>query len=84
MLKAFHVSDEELWAAEDAEQAAREYEAATGERCGNEYPREMTEAELDAGQPEFDEDGERTGGKTSVRAMLAEQTSVGFLAGPDW
>lgn len=50
-LKAFHVSEEELWAAETAEQAAADYENETGSACGDGYPQELTDADLDAEQP---------------------------------
>lgn len=82
MLKAFHVSDEELWCADSAEEAAADYLEETGEQCADGYPRELTDAELDAEQPEFDENECRTGGTTSARQWLAETTAPGFLAGP--
>lgn len=84
MLKAFHVSDEELWAAETAEQAAADYEHETGEKCEDGYPHELTVAELNAEQPEFDEDENETGGKTSVQQMLLEMAEPGFLAATRW
>ena len=81
MLKAFYVSDEELWCADSAEEAAADYLEETGEPCEDGYPRELTDFELDAEQPEFDENERQTGGKTSVRQMLAEMSTRGFLAG---
>jgi hypothetical protein len=82
MLKAFHVSDEELWCADSAEEAAADYLEETGEQCADGYPCELTDEELDAEQPEFDENECQTGGKTSARKWLAEMTAPGFLAGP--
>ena len=85
MVKAFYVSECELWAAETAEQAKQDYERETGEECIDGYPQELTDAELDAELPEFDEDEAQTGGKTSVRQMLSEFAyGVGFLACSDW
>jgi hypothetical protein len=84
MLKAFHVSEEELWCAETAEQAAANYLEKTGEGCLDDYPQELTDAELDAEYPEFDENECQTGGKTSVRQWLAEMTAPGFLGGTIW
>lgn len=85
MLKAFYVNDEELWCANSAEEAAADYLEETGEHCEDGYPRELTDAELDAEQPEFDENEERTGGTTSVRKMLEEHgDEPGWLAGSEW
>jgi len=85
MLKAFYVSECELWAAETAEQAKQDYERETGELCVDGYPQELTEAELDKEYPEFDEDEAPTDNMTSVRQMLREHgDTVGFLAGTDY
>lgn len=85
MLKAFACTDEDLYAAESAEQAAQLCREQTGEPCDDGYPRELTDAELDAPQPEFDEDERETGGTTSVRQMLAEHgDEPGWLAGSRW
>ena len=84
MLKAFEVSDCELWAAETADQAAADYERETGEKCEDGYPRELTVPELNTEQPEFDEDENETGGTTSVQQMLLEMAGPGFLAASRW
>ncbi|NMW26248.1 hypothetical protein HFP05_18330 [Rhodanobacter denitrificans] len=84
MLKAYYCDDMDLYAAESAEQAAQVYEEHTNDRPDEGYPRELTDAELDAPQPEFDENEERTGGTTSIRQMLAEHgDEPGWLAGRD-
>lgn len=80
-LKVF-VIDEELYAATSAAHAAELHVEQTGEQPDYE-PREMTEEELDAPQPEFDENVAPTGGSTTVRQMLAEHgDEPGWLAGP--
>lgn len=85
MLKAFRCDDTDLYAAKDAEQAAAVYEAQCGEKPEAGYPEELTDAELDAPQPEFDENEQRTGGTTSIRQMLAEHgDDPGWLAGSEW
>lgn len=84
-LKAFACDEYDLYAAESAEQAAALYKEATGEQPEDGYPRELTDAELDALQPEFDENERRTGNITSVRQMLAEHgNEPGWLAGSEW
>lgn len=84
-LKAFQCNDTELFAATDAKQAAELYEAYTGDPVEDGYPQELTDAELDAPQPEFDENEQRTGRTTSVRQFLAEHgDEPGWLAGSEW
>lgn len=81
MLKVFAIGEDDLYAAADAEQAKQLWKDQVGEDCEDE-PRELTDAELDATQPEFDEDENQTGGTTSVRQMLAEHgDEPGWLAG---
>lgn len=85
MLKAFRCTDMDLYAAADATQCAKLYEEHCGDKLEDGYPEELTDAELDASQPEFNEDGERTGGTTSIRQMLAEHgDEPGWLAGSEW
>lgn len=85
MLKVYQCDDSDLYAAESAEQAAELYKDMTGEKPDDGYPRELTDEELDAPQPEFDENENRTGGTTSVRQMLAEHgDGPGWLAGSEW
>lgn len=82
MLKVYRCGDEDLYAAENAEQARKLCEEMTGEPLADEYLQELTDAELDAEQPEFDEDERQTGGTTTVRRMLAEHgDEPGWLAG---
>lgn len=80
MLKAFEFDDGDLYAAENPEQASRLYSENVGyEPCDT--PRELTDIELDATQPSFDENGDPDGGTTSVRQMLAEfGNEPGWLA----
>lgn len=83
MLKAFRF-DEDLYAAETVEQARACWKEDTGEEYADEV-QELDDTELDAPQPEFDENEERTGGTTSVRAMLSEHgDEPGWLAGGNW
>lgn len=82
-LKVF-VVDEELYVATSAAHAAELHVAHTGDQPDDE-PREMTEEELDAPQPEYDEDEAPTGDTTTVRQMLAEHgDEPGWLAGPNY
>lgn len=84
-LKAFACDEYELYAAESAEEAAAFHRILTGESPEDGYPRELTDAELDAPQPELDEDENPTGNMTSVRQMLVEHGSEpGWLAGGEW
>lgn len=85
MLKAYYCDETELFAAENVEQAEQLYAEIVGERTQEGYPRELTDAELDEIQPEFDENEERTGNATSIRQMLAEHgDEPGWLAGGIW
>lgn len=83
-LKAFRVDDTDLYAAEDAAQADALYFETTGEHCeAPDYPREMTDEDLDKPLPESDEnDNVIPGEMTSVREFLsAHGDEPGFLAG---
>jgi len=85
MLKAYQCTDEDLYAAENAEQAAKLCEEQSGEPCDEGYPRELDDEELDKPQPAFDEDERRIPGEyTSVREMLDQQTEPGWLACSWW
>jgi len=80
-MKAFHVDDETIYAAPSAEDAARQYESDTGAACeAEDYPRELTDAELDASIPEMDEHERLTGESTTLRACLAALGEPGMLA----
>lgn len=84
-LKVYACDESDLYAATTAEQAAALYEELYGVRPEAGYPRELTDAELDAPQPEFDEDERQTGNMTSVRQMLADHgNEPGWLAGSEW
>ena len=82
-LKAFHVSDCEIYAALSSDQAARLYEDETGESCEEGYPCELSQEELDKPTPEFDEDENQTGDMTSIANWLRE-ASPGFLCGTEY
>jgi hypothetical protein len=79
-MNAYHVDDMTIFAAESAEQAAQLYEAETGEPCeAGEYPRQLTDSELDRPQLDRDEDERPTGATTTIRSWLAAQAEPGFL-----
>lgn len=83
-LKAFQCDEMDLFAAESIEQASQLYEELTGEKPEDGYPYELSDAQMDAPQPEFDEDENRTGAMTSIRQMLAEHgDEPGWLAGSE-
>lgn len=86
MLKAYLCTDDDLYAAENAEQAAKLHEEITGDPCEDGFPQELSDIALDAPQPAFDEDERQIPGKkTSVRQMLAEHgDEPGWLAGSRW
>ena len=86
MLKAYACDDNDIYAAESAEQAAKLYEDMCDEKPDEGYPRELTDAELDTRYPAFDEDERPIEGETtSVREMLVEHgDEPGWLAGSDW
>jgi hypothetical protein len=82
-LKAFQIGDD-LYAANSAEQAAQLFTEQTGDACDEEV-RELTDDELDAPQPEYDEDEQPTDDTTSVRQMLREHgDEPGWLAATRW
>jgi hypothetical protein len=75
-LKAFHVDDETIYAALDADQASVLYMEDTGAECdAPDYPRELTDAELDVEVPELDSGERHTGRTTCVRAFLGAATA---------
>jgi len=87
MLKAFQCDDHDLYAANDAEEAKRLWHEHVGgdELMHADYPRELTDAQLDAAQFEYEDNEAATGGTTSVRQMLEEHgPEPGWLAGSDW
>lgn len=84
-LKVFRCTENDWYAATDAEQAALLLYNETGEDPEDGYPEELSDEELDAPIPEFDEDENETGDMTSLRQILAEHGSrPGWLAGSDW
>lgn len=79
-LKAFQMDDMTWYSANSAEEAVAVYKADTGEDVDDGYPTEVTDAQLDQEIPEYDENEERTGRMTTMRAFLDEATGPGFLA----
>lgn len=82
-LKAFHCDDLDIYAAHDADEAKSLWRAMVGGDMdmADGYPKELTDAELDQPQPEFDENEQRTGEWTSVRDFLNQATEPGWLCG---
>lgn len=82
MLKAYHCTDDDLYAAESAEQAAELCMDMCGEPCEEGYPQELTDAELDFRYQAFDDNENPIEGETtSIREMLKERGSEpGWLA----
>lgn len=83
-MKAFRVSENELWAANSAEEAKAHYQQTTGEQVDEDEFVELTDAELDEDIPEYDDDEVRTGNTTTLRRYLNEMSEPGFLAGHGW
>ena len=82
MLKLFHVTDQDVYAADTKEEAIALGERDSGEK--NDYPEdviELTDAEVDAEFDESDDDEQLTGNKTCLRAHLNETTEKGWFAG---
>lgn len=84
-LKAFHVSDSEIFVADSLDEAARLHFENCGEPCEDDYPDELSDAELDREYPEYDEDERPTGNKTTIRKMLVEHgDEPGLLCCIEW
>jgi hypothetical protein len=82
-LKAFYVDDmPTIYAAATSEEAARLYQDDHCTPCEDDYPREVSEDELDKAIPDYDHNEQPTGEMTSMRAWLEEATP-GFLCGAD-
>lgn len=81
-LKAFRMEPGEeapVYAATDADEAARTFFSDDGIQVAPGFPEEITDEELDAEIPEFDENECLTGRVTSIRKILAEATDPGLL-----
>jgi len=83
MLKAYEMDDEgTIYAAEDAPEAVAEFESDLGCMVDQpDYPRELTDAELDKQFDELDEYGFKSGETTCIREWLDKKTVAGFLCG---
>lgn len=83
-MKAFWVTDEEIYAANTAEEARDAFMSDTGCRdtdCPLDEVVEVTDAELDKEIPDCDEGEQPTGAMTTMRAWLNEKTEPGYLCG---
>lgn len=82
-MKAFYVSDYEIWAANSAEEARasalREWGMEPCDQDGFDPPVELSDAEMDEPFDDRDEDERPTGQKTTLRAELALLSEPGFL-----
>jgi len=79
---AFEMDDEQtIYAAHNGKEAIELYFDVCREYPSSEYPRALTDSELDKETPEYDENEKQTGKMTSLRAMLNDCRQVGFLAG---
>lgn len=79
-MNAYEMDDHPVYyAAHTAEEARKLYQNDTGETLEDKYPRQVTDAELDAETLVIYEDEEPTGEVTSMRKMLADQKAPGFL-----
>lgn len=83
MLKAYQIG-EDLYAANSHEEAQKLDEELAGGPCQCTVI-ELSDEQLDAPQPEFDEDERQTGETTTVRQMLREHgDEPGLLAEARW
>ena len=81
-MQAYEMDDEPtIYAANSAWEAANIYVSDTGEKLEAGYPRMLTDSELDAEFPDYDEDERLTGATTTIRRWLEAATEPGFLAG---
>lgn len=70
-----------IYAADSAEEATMLYGKLGDLPLEPGYPRELTDDELDAEQPDYDENEEPTGVGTTIRHWLEEATEPGYLCG---
>ena len=81
-MKAYEMDDEPtIYAANRAREAAMLYHTPGGEPLEDGFPRELTDAELDAERPDYDEDERPTGEATTIRRWLESATEPGYLCG---
>lgn len=83
-MNAYQMDDYDVWAANSIEEAVSDYERETGGKVDPEEVRQLTDAELDADIPEFDENEQPTGKMTTIRSWLADMTKPGFLGSSCW
>jgi hypothetical protein len=79
-MKAFYVSDCEIWAGETADEARADYIKETGEQPDEEEFRELTTEELDSPFPDRDENEALTGKMTTIREQLRDHKEPGLVA----
>jgi hypothetical protein len=78
-MKAFHVREYEIWAAESPEEVKEAYFKEHGEPVHDDDFCELTDEELDRPFPEMNEDEVPTGRMTTLRRYLNEQDKPGVL-----
>jgi len=81
-MNAYEMDDEPtIYAATTASQAVRAYVSDSDEKLEAGYPRLLTDAELDAEHPDYDENERPTGGTTTIRKILEAATEPGYICG---
>lgn len=81
-MQAFWVSEEyEVYAAHSTEEAVNIYTETVGEPPEDGFPRLLTDPELDKEYQDIDEDEQPTGETTTIRQLLSEATTSGYLCG---
>lgn len=81
-MQAFWVSDEhEVYAANSTEEAVAIFSETVGEPPEDGFPRLLTDTELDKEYQDFDENELPTGQTITIRQLLSEATTSGYLCG---
>lgn len=86
LLKAFWVSECEVYAAHTVEEALSAYKrdvSITDADISMSVVGEATDAWLDLAIPDFDDNGHPTGTMTTMRAQLGAMKAPGYLCGTD-
>lgn len=81
-MQAFWVSDEnEVYAANSIEEAVAIFSETVGEPPEDGFPRLLTDLELDHEYQDIDEDEKPTGQTITIRQLLSQATTCGYLCG---
>lgn len=86
-LKAFHVGDMDIYAAESAEHAlqlANEQHGGDSDTFDLSDVSDVSEDYMDKEFPEFDENELPTGGVSTIRQWLLETVTPGWLCGTEY